>query len=112
MSRPLHFFGGLGALGSCGKHDLSYLLAMKVLEPHQNVMDQHGPMFVIGAVLIWPPADACIGMLGELQVRHYSPASIQRLTPSTAWCVWLRRRAKLLSEERKAVLKQGLGTKG
>ena len=27
------------------------LLVMKILNPHANIMDQHGPMFVIAGVL-------------------------------------------------------------
>ena len=47
------------------------LLGMKILNPHQSVMDQHGPMFVIGAVLIVAGIQMlAIGLLGELQVRH------------------------------------------
>ena len=50
MSRPLHFFGGLGVLGMLGGSMMSsFLLGMKMLNPHQNVMDNHGPMFVIGS---------------------------------------------------------------
>ncbi len=52
MSRPMHFFGGFGALSiTVGSVISAVLLGLKVFEPHQNVMDQHGPMFVIGAVL-------------------------------------------------------------
>ena len=37
-----------------------------------NVMDHHGPMFVIGSVLIVAGIQLlAIGLLGELQVRHY-----------------------------------------
>jgi glycosyltransferase involved in cell wall biosynthesis len=87
MSRPLHFFGGFGALGILAGSIVSVvLLALKILNPHQNVMDQHGPMFVIGAVLIVAGIQMlAIGLLGELQVRHYyasqnrSPYAIDRL---------------------------------
>jgi hypothetical protein len=103
MSRPLHFFGGLGALGIMAGSTISaYLLAMKVLEPHQNVMDQHGPMFVIGAVLIVAGLQMlAIGMLGELQVRHYftsqhpTPYAIDRLVRLAS-----PEEQSLLSEER------------
>jgi glycosyltransferase involved in cell wall biosynthesis len=73
MGRPLHFFGGIGALGMAVGSILStILLGMKVLDPHMNVMDQHGPMFVIGAVLIVAGIQMlAIGLLGELQVRHF-----------------------------------------
>jgi glycosyltransferase involved in cell wall biosynthesis len=87
MSRPLHFFGGFGALGIlAGSVVSAILLALKIMNPHQNVMDQHGPMFVLGAVMIVAGVQMlAIGLLGELQVRHYyasqhrSPYAIDRL---------------------------------
>ena len=73
MSRPLHFFGGLGALGIfAGSSIAAVLLALKILNPHLDVMGDHGPLFVVGAVLIVAGIQMlAIGMLGELQVRHY-----------------------------------------
>jgi glycosyltransferase involved in cell wall biosynthesis len=73
MNRPLHFFGGLGALGMMVGGILSaFLLGLKLVNPHLNVMDQHGPLFVIGAVLIVGGIQMlAIGLLGELQVRYY-----------------------------------------
>jgi len=87
MSRPLHFFGGFGALGIVAGSVISaVLLGIKIFNPHQNVMDQHGPLFVIGAVMIVAGIQMlAIGLLGELQVRHYyasqqrSPYAIDRL---------------------------------
>jgi uncharacterized membrane protein YkgB len=87
MSRPLHFFGGLGALGILGGAAASVsLLVMKMLDPRANIMDQHGPMFVIAGVLIVAGIQLlAIGLLGELQVRHYyttqqrTPYAIDRL---------------------------------
>ena len=76
MTRPLHFFGALGALGIFGGGAIStFLLALKVLT-HQHVMDQHGPLFVIAAVMILGGTQMlAIGLLGELQVRHYHTAT-------------------------------------
>ena len=73
MGSPLHFFGGFGALGIVSGSIIStFLLGMKILNPHLSVMDQHGPLFVIGAVLIVAGLQMlAIGLLGELQVRHY-----------------------------------------
>ena len=73
MSRPLHFFGGLGMIGVItGSVTSAILLGMKMLNPHMNMMDEHGPMFVVGAVLIVAGIQLlAIGLLGELQVRHY-----------------------------------------
>ena len=73
MGRPMHFFGSLGALGVVAGSIISMvLLGLKILNPHQSLIDQHGPMFVVGAVLIVAGIQLlAIGLLGELQVRHY-----------------------------------------
>src|SRR5438270_13666969 len=44
MSRPLHFFGTFGALGILfGSMISTVLIALKLMNWHQNVMDQHVP---------------------------------------------------------------------
>jgi glycosyltransferase involved in cell wall biosynthesis len=81
MGRPLHFFGGLGMLAMMGGSMMALiLLGMKVINPAESVMNNHGPMFVIGSVMIVAGIQLlAIGLLGELQVRHYytseNPAS-------------------------------------
>lgn len=77
MTRPLHFFGTFGSLGIVSGWFLAaYLLVLKLLSPHQNIMDQHGPLFVIAGVMIVAGIQLlAIGLLGELQVRHYHTAS-------------------------------------
>ena len=87
MSRPLHFFGSFGALGIlAGSFISAVLLGMKIVHPHQNVMDLHGPLFVIAGVLILGGIQMlAIGLLGELQVRHFhtsqqrAPYTIDRI---------------------------------
>ena len=83
MSRPLHFFGVFGALGiMAGSAIGAAMLMLKILHPHQNVMDVHGPLFVVGGVLIVSGIQLlAIGLLGELQVRHYFTS--QHPTPYT-----------------------------
>jgi glycosyltransferase involved in cell wall biosynthesis len=73
MGRPMHFFGGLGALSMfVGSIMSMVLLGLKIVHPVQNVMDVHGPMFVVAAVMIVAGIQLlAIGLLGELQVRHY-----------------------------------------
>ena len=73
MSRPLHFFGLFGALGILiGSMISAGLLGLKLWNWNQHVMDQHGPLFVIAGVLIVAGIQLlAIGLLGELQVRHY-----------------------------------------
>ncbi len=102
MSRPLHFFGGFGALGMLAGSILSaVLLGMKILSPHQSVMDQHGPLFVIGAVLIVAGIQMlAIGLLGELQVRHFHAS--QHRAPYT-----IDRIVRLDSSEEQSMLSEG-----
>ena len=73
MGRPLHFFGGFGVLGMLtGGGMASTLLVMKLLNPQMDVMDLHGPMLVFASVLLVAGIQLlAIGLLGELQVRHY-----------------------------------------
>jgi hypothetical protein len=73
MSSPLQFFGRFGMLGIMGGIFMAVLLAgMKIVNPQMDLMRHHGPMFVIGSVLIVSGIQMlAIGLLGELQVRHY-----------------------------------------
>ena len=83
MSRPLHFFGGFGMLGILSGSSIALaLLGMKLLNPRVAVMHYHGPLFVIGSVLIISGLQmVAIGLLGELGVRHYYTS--QHPTPYT-----------------------------
>jgi hypothetical protein len=76
MTRPLHFFGSIGALGVLAGSGLAvWLLALKVLTG-QHVMQVHGPIFVAASVLILGGIQMVgIGLLGELQVRHFHTSS-------------------------------------
>ncbi len=73
MSRPLRFFGGWGIFAMFAGGVMSVtLLGMKLLNPSLDLMQVHGPMFVIGSVLIVSGIQLlALGLLGELQVRHY-----------------------------------------
>jgi hypothetical protein len=73
MSRPLRFFGGWGIFAIFVGGIMSVaLLGMKLFNPGLDLMQVHGPMFVIGSVLIVSGIQLlALGLLGELQVRHY-----------------------------------------
>ena len=103
MGRPLHFFGGFGALGILAGSVISAaLLVLKLLHPHQSVMDQHGPLFVVGGVLIVSGIQLlAIGLLGELQVRHYFTSN-QQPTPYT-----IDRMVRLRAPEEPSMLPEG-----
>ena len=76
MTRPLHFFGTLGALAwSLAQAWPMWLLILKLITG-QHIMSLHGPIFVIAGVLILAGIQMMgIGLLGELQVRHFYTAS-------------------------------------
>jgi len=86
MTRPLHFFGGLGSLGLLGGTGIAaWLLALKLLTG-RDVADEHGPWFIIAGVLILAGIQLIgVGLLGELQVRHFftnshrSPYAVDRI---------------------------------
>ena len=86
MTRPLHFFGSVGALGMLSGGGLAmWLLVHKLLTRH-DVAGEHGPLFIIAAVLILVGIQLIgVGLLGELQVRHFyaqsqhTPYSVDRV---------------------------------
>jgi hypothetical protein len=86
MTRPLHFFGGVGALGMLSGGGLATWLLMHKLLTGHDVGDEHGPLFIIAAVLILGGIQMIgVGLLGELQVRHFyaqsqhSPYTVDRV---------------------------------
>jgi glycosyltransferase involved in cell wall biosynthesis len=86
LSRPLHFFGTVGmASVTIGSLIGMYLLMAKALW-QINVMQNHGPLMIFAAVLILAGVQLlALGLLGEMQVRHYhepsrrAPYSIDRV---------------------------------
>lgn len=84
MSRPLHFFGLFGALSMVfGGVIATALAVLKLFTWNQSIMAQHGPLVVIAGILILAGIQLlAVGLLGELQVRHYFTAQ-QQHTPYT-----------------------------
>ena len=86
MTRPLHFFGGLGALGVFSGGGIAIWLLLHKLISRHDVVDEHAPWFLIAAVLILGGIQLVgVGLLGELQVRHFfsqshrSPYAVDRV---------------------------------
>ena len=52
MTRPLHFFGTLGALAMLGGTGLAMWMLLLKVTTGQHIMSLHGPIFVIAGVLI------------------------------------------------------------
>jgi glycosyltransferase involved in cell wall biosynthesis len=72
MTRPLHFFGGIGSLGVLSGSGIALWLLVKKLMTGDNVAGEHAPWFIIAAVLLLAGIQLIgVGLLGELQVRHF-----------------------------------------
>jgi glycosyltransferase involved in cell wall biosynthesis len=72
LSRPLHFFGTVGMAGIFGGSAIALWMMMLKLFFHTNVMDQHGPLLILAAVMIVAGVQLlAFGLLGELQVRQF-----------------------------------------
>ncbi|MGH9510048.1 MAG: glycosyltransferase family 2 protein [Terriglobales bacterium] len=87
LSRPLHLFGTVGMLAAVTGGSIGAWLAFhKILDPNWDVIQAHGPLMLFAAVLILTGVQLlAIGLLGELQVRHYhdatqrAPYSVERV---------------------------------
>jgi len=86
LGRPLHFFGTVGMLGILAGMGITFWLFVEKFIHHSHVMMEHGPMMIFAAVLLLAGLNLlAIGLLGELQVRHYheptrrAPYSVDRV---------------------------------
>jgi hypothetical protein len=86
LSRPLHFFGTLGMFSIMAGCSISGWLIFDKLIYHTDVMSQHGPLMVFSMVLLLAGLNMlAVGLLGEMQVRHYhepaqrAPYSVDRI---------------------------------
>jgi glycosyltransferase involved in cell wall biosynthesis len=92
LSRPMHFFGGVGMVGlGSGLCIATWLTVEKVLF-HVQLVAEHGPMMIMAAVLIIGGLQMLsIGLLGELLVRYFH----QRLVGVWNLKVLTRRRRRI-----------------
>jgi glycosyltransferase involved in cell wall biosynthesis len=86
LARPLHFFGTVGMLSILGGSWVAGWLLVEKFLHHADVMTQHGPLMIFAAVLLLAGLNMlAVGLLGEMQVRHYheptrrAPYSVDRL---------------------------------
>jgi len=86
LARPLHLFGTLGMLSISGGGAVAVWLLVEKFLHHADVMMQHGPLMIFSAVLLLAGLNLlAVGLLGEMQVRHYheptrrAPYSVDRL---------------------------------
>ena len=86
LGRPLHFFGTVGMMGVFGGVGITAWLFVEKFLRHSHVMMEHGPMMIFAAVLLLAGLNLlALGLLGEMQVRHYygpsrrTPYSVDRV---------------------------------
>jgi glycosyltransferase involved in cell wall biosynthesis len=72
LSRPLHFFGTAGVVAASTGGVIALWLMVETLLQHTAVLQEHGPMMFFATVLILAGIQLfAVGLLAELQVRHY-----------------------------------------
>src|SRR6202050_978407 len=72
LSRPLHFFGTFGLLSLLGGSAVVSWLGVEKFLRHVPVMSSHGPLMMLALGLLLGGLNLlAIGLLGEMQVRHY-----------------------------------------
>jgi glycosyltransferase involved in cell wall biosynthesis len=75
LTRPLHFFGRLGVLSGFAGCLIALWLGWEKFYRGVGLMGQHGPLMIFAAVLIVAGVQLlALGLLGEMQVRHYYTA--------------------------------------
>src|SRR5690242_9599223 len=86
LSRPLHFFGTVGMISILSGFGVAGFLSVETFLHQADVMTKHGPMMIFAAVLLLAGLNMlAVGLLGELQVRHYheptqrAPYSVDRV---------------------------------
>jgi hypothetical protein len=86
LSRPLHFFGTVGMLSIMAGSGVTLWLIVEKFLHHMPIMANHGPLMIFAAVLLLAGLNMlAVGLLGEMQVRHYheptrrAPYSVDRV---------------------------------
>ncbi len=86
LSRPLHFFGTLGMMSILAGSGVTVWLLVEKFLRNAGIMADHGPLMICAAVLLLAGFNMlAVGLLGEMQVRHYhqparrAPYSVDRV---------------------------------
>jgi len=86
LSRPLHFFGTLGMMSILAGSGVTVWLLVEKFLRNAGIMATHGPLMICAAVLLLAGFNMlAVGLLGEMQVRHYhqparrAPYSVERV---------------------------------
>ncbi len=79
FTRPMHFFGSLGLLGTVSGGGMLTWLAISKLMGHDIVIE-HGPLMMAGALLLFAGLMMfCTGLIGEMMMRTYFESQDRRI---------------------------------
>jgi glycosyltransferase involved in cell wall biosynthesis len=80
MTRPMHFFGALGLVGTTIGGALLSWLAFEKVFMRVDIIDVHGPLMVAGALLLLSGLMMfSTGLIGELVMRTYFESQNRRI---------------------------------
>ena len=79
LTRPMHFFGSLGLIGTaCGSGIMVYLLVKKLLGV--DIVIEHGPLMIAGGLLLLGGMMMfSTGLIGEMMMRTYFESQDRRI---------------------------------
>ena len=79
FTRPMHFFGSLGLIGTtCGSAIMIYLLVKKLLGI--DIVIEHGPLMIAGGLLLLGGMMMfSTGLIGEMMMRTYFESQDRRI---------------------------------
>jgi glycosyltransferase involved in cell wall biosynthesis len=81
FTRPMHFFGAIGLAGTVsGGAMLGYCLLVKVFYWQLDIISEHGPLLLAGALLLLAGLMMfSTGLIGELVIRTYFETQNRRI---------------------------------
>jgi glycosyltransferase involved in cell wall biosynthesis len=81
FTRPMHFFGAIGLAGTTsGTALLGYCLIVKLLSWKIDIIQEHGPLLLAGALLLLAGLMMfSTGLIGELVIRTYFETQNRRI---------------------------------
>jgi hypothetical protein len=80
FTRPMHFFGLLGLAGTLSGGGIMVWLAVEKLLWRQDIVTEHGPIMVAGALLLLAGLMMfSTGLIGEMMMRTYFESQDRRI---------------------------------
>jgi glycosyltransferase involved in cell wall biosynthesis len=80
FTRPMHFFGSIGLFGTSVGGLILFYCALRKLIVHGDIVQEHGPLMVAGALLFLTGLMMfSTGLIGELMIRTYFESQGRRI---------------------------------